>query len=579
MLIAEKFKNNFITTLLKNEKIYFFIEILISFLIVKSSFIPLNREMKIGIALFIMGNSILGYLNQKNIFKMNSIVSVMIFISLFFRIYYSEKLVAIGFMLLLIIYFYRILILFDFEKYLFSYVIILGSLIRIEKMLVYKKYHFDNMFIIITIVFMIYLCVQNIGLKKIFGTFRNVDKINEIIVLSFPFFLVRRSSNEEILWLFIITSIFYVFKNKKYIYQKICCEKKIFLFSFIPLFSFLISILFKGYSEYTKGHYFDYLGNTALFLLMLINFISVFEIKKLIKIMIIVSIIPICLVFTTLIEINFAFGRITGFWDISIYSFTILLIATILVYNMFAQEDYSCLSIGLLLYILILFSGTRMIWLVSILTFLSILILLMKKKFIFLGIIFITFGILSWKNLPMNNPIKSRAQAFFNLQENNSSGARIFMYKEAIVQFKGAPFLGNGFVTYGKNAILRHKNEDFSGKYEHQKREAYGGRYHAHSNFFELLCGTGIFGILSFYGFNLYLFYLLVKNRKHYRDLCNIGILTFLCFHLYGISDVTLYMARVTEIYFYVLGIILSYILYSKNFIKKGKDKNEDKVI
>ena len=104
--------------------------------------------------------------------------------------------------------------------------------------------------------------------------------------------------------------------------------------------------------------------------------------------------------------------------------------------------------------------------------------------------------------------------------------------------------------------------------------EAYGfTRYHSHSNFFELLCGTGILGTISFYIANLYLLYILVKNRikNNKKIICDIGILTFLFYHMYGISDVTLYMGRVTEIYFFVTGIAINFIINEKGLIKNGE--------
>ena len=50
-----------------------------------------------------------------------------------------------------------------------------------------------------------------------------------------------------------------------------------------------------------------------------------------------------------------------------------------------------------------------------------------------------------------------------------------------------------------------------------------------------------------------------MKNNK--KIICDIGILIFLFYHMYGISDVTLYMGRVTEIYFFIVGVIINLVI------------------
>lgn len=177
--------------------------------------------------------------------------------------------------------------------------------------------------------------------------------------------------------------------------------------------------------------------------------------------------------------------------------------------------------------------------------------------------------IFSYKSLPDNHPIKIRASAYFNIKTNTSSGSRLYMYREAMAQFKEKPLTGNGYVTYGNRAYDRHQQElNNPGVKNYDKiLEAYGNyRYHAHSNFFELLCGTGLVGITSFYGFNFYLFFVLLKNKikKNKEKICDIGLLILIFYHMYGISDVTLYMGRVTEIYLWAMGVIVSYIVYKK---------------
>lgn len=222
-----------------------------------------------------------------------------------------------------------------------------------------------------------------------------------------------------------------------------------------------------------------------------------------------------------------------------------------------------------ILYVLVLFSGTRMIWLIV--GVLSILICLFSKSIkVYAGMLVIGMILtLTYKSLKPTHPIKARASAYFNIKSNTSSGSRLYMYREAVEQFKEKPLTGNGYATYGDRAYARHQEElkNIQAKDYDKISTAYGNyRYHAHSNFFELLCGTGLIGIISFYGFNFYLFFILLKNKinKNKEKICDIGLLILLFYHMYGISDVTLYMGRVTEIYLWSMGIIISYVIYKK---------------
>lgn len=400
-----------------------------------------------------------------------------------------------------------------------------------------------------------------------------LNRILNIIIILYPFFLIRRSGTDSLANLILITTFVYCVKNKK-INLKIE-NKKIYALFIISLFFILSSLIGNYLGENTVKHLNEYFFNLLLFFSILqIKFESeiTFKIEKVFYCSLFL---PIVVISVILIETKFKFVRVSGFWNISTYSFMIGLSAVISLYLLIYYKKYRYLILIPFLYGMVLFSGTRMIWLVTLL--LTFFILLISKNIkIYIGLLLGIMTLLGiFCKIDNKNPIKYRIKTIAHTKSEHSSGTRIYTYKEALEQFKLKPINGNGFVTYGILAQKRHKEElqDETIKDYWKKKEAYGNwRYHSHSNFFELLCGTGILGTISFYIANLYIFYLFIKNRikNNKKIICDIGILTFLFYHMYGISDVTLYMGRVTEIYFFIVGVIINIIINEQN--KEYKD-------
>lgn len=391
-----------------------------------------------------------------------------------------------------------------------------------------------------------------------------LNRVLNIVIILYPFFLIRRSGTDSLTALILIITLVCCIKNKK-INLKIE-NKKIYALFIISLFFILSSLIGNYLGENTVKHLNEYFFNLLLFFSILqIKFESeiVFKIEKVFYCSLFL---PIVVISVILIETKFEFVRVSGFWNISTYSYMIGLSTVISLYLLIYYKKYRYLILIPFLYGMVLFSGTRMIWLVTLL--LTFFIFLISKNIkIYIGLllgIIILLGIFC--KIDNKNPIKYRIKTIAHTKSEHSNGTRIYMYKEALEQFKLKPINGNGFVTYGILAQKRHTEElqDETIKDYWKKKEAYGNwRYHSHSNFFELLCGTGILGTISFYIANLYLFYLFVKNRikNNKKIICDIGILTFLFYHMYGISDVTLYMGRVTEIYFFIIGVIINLII------------------
>lgn len=394
-----------------------------------------------------------------------------------------------------------------------------------------------------------------------------LNKILNIIIILYPFFLIRRSSTDSIIDIILITTFICCIKNKR-INLKIE-NKKIYILFIISLFFILSSLIGNKLGKHTIEHLNEYFFNLLLFFSLLqikIDFDVIFEIEKVFYCSLILPIITISLILT---ETNFKFGRISGFWNISTYSFMIGLFSVLSLYLLIYCKKYRYLILMPFLYGMVLFSGTRMIWLITFLLTFFILLISKNKKIYFGLILSLIIATTIFFKVRDDNPIKYRIKTILHIKTEHSSGTRLYMYKEAFEQFLMKPINGNGFSSYGIVGQDRHREEmkNKNLKDYWKKMEAYGfTRYHSHNNFFELLCGTGILGTISFYIANLYLFYLFIKNRikNNKKIVCDIGILTFLFYHMYGISDVTLYMGRVTEIYFFIVGVIINLITDEK---------------
>ncbi|BBA50399.1 putative O-antigen ligase [Fusobacterium varium] len=401
-----------------------------------------------------------------------------------------------------------------------------------------------------------------------------INKVLNLIIMLYPFFLIRRNGTDSLIHTIVILTFIYCIKNKKINLKKE--NKKIYIL-FIVSFSFILtSLIGNSFGEHTIEHLNDYFFNLLLLFSIFqikINYKTIFEIEKVFYCSLIL---PIMIISTILIETRFDFVRVSGFWNISTYSFMIGLSTIISLYLVMYCKKYKYLILMPFLYGMVLFSGTRMVWLVTFILTIFVL-LISKNKKIYLGLTLILIIIMGiFFKIKDDNPIKYRIKTIAHIKTEHSSSTRLYMYKEAFEQFLIKPINGNGFSSYGIIGQKRHKEEMENKNLQDywKKMEAYGfTRYHSHSNFFELLCGTGIVGTISFYISNLYLFYILIKNRikNNKKVMCDIGILTFLFYHMYGISDVTLYMGRVTEIYFFVTGVIISFIINEKGLIKNGK--------
>lgn len=513
---------------------------------------------------------------KKSFLSLTSSTILLIVLSYVYKVFYISNIMYIC-VFFLIINLYKIIDDLNMNEEIYSYILLFLIPYTIEKNLIYKIYDFKKEIILVNLILTtiyLYTNFKNIKLNREIIKRNLLNEIQQLIILLYPFFLIKRGSSKDIGIITIVVIILSLFLDKDF-KEKLLREKKILItLSVISVFGIITSFLGNKMSEYTIEHFVEYLINIIIFISVLLINVKEETIKKLGKSIYLCSFLLVCNIFSLLLESNFKFGRISGFWNISTYSFIVGLLAVLFLYMSINYKKYEYMLITPMLYVLVLFSGTRMIWLIV--GILSILICLFSKSIkVYAGMLVIGIVlILTYKSLKPTHPIKTRASAYFNIKSNTSSGSRLYMYREAVAQFKEKPLIGNGYATYGDRAYVRHQEElkNIQAKDYDKISTAYGNyRYHAHSNFFELLCGAGLIGIISFYGFNFYLFFILLKNKikKNKEKICDIGLLVLIFYHMYGISDVTLYMGRVTEIYLWTMGMIISYVIYKKKVIKE----------
>lgn len=111
---------------------------------------------------------------------------------------------------------------------------------------------------------------------------------------------------------------------------------------------------------------------------------------------------------------------------------------------------------------------------------------------------------------------------------SSSSMQRLYLWEAAYNGFKERPLFGMGFLNFERNAIpLKIKynipGQDFQG--------------HAHSNFFEILATTGIFGFISFL---LWMFFWIKESIQSENELSKKVSLSFIsCFIVGGLTQCT----------------------------------------
>lgn len=181
---------------------------------------------------------------------------------------------------------------------------------------------------------------------------------------------------------------------------------------------------------------------------------------------------------------------------------------------------------------------------------------------------------------------------FQRFSSNNTDGShsnqiRILTYKRSIEMIKRSKFLGVGFYNFQGNSIKLDPNYKDYIIYENDNtfvnpnvsalKEALKifafTNSHSHNNFLEIILAQGILGFLSYVFFIYYLFRSLIKKYKKsslylYKRFFVLGIVLLIYILLNGLVEANIYMEKVNQLSFFILGLALNKKFSIENRVK-----------
>jgi O-antigen ligase len=179
-----------------------------------------------------------------------------------------------------------------------------------------------------------------------------------------------------------------------------------------------------------------------------------------------------------------------------------------------------------------------------------------KKKAFLYGAIFLI--LLSIVALPFSKAVESRlSYAYSNIENyfsggnaNTSVGLRLELWRVSVEQFINNPLIGSA-----RSGFLAIKNEMIS---ESDITRAVRAFEHAHSDFFWTLGTKGLLGVISLYGFYLFLlrFYYINSKRKDVRLYAFSGITLVTSYIVYGLSE-SFFSMKLGIGYFIIVNLLL----------------------
>lgn len=394
-----------------------------------------------------------------------------------------------------------------------------------------------------------------------------LQEITEGIFIVLPLILLRRDGGMTYFYTLIIIGNFWMYKTGKKISKE---RKRANALAGISLIMISLSVYFGEKSQYTKEQYIQYIQYIFVFLCLSFGAVRDKNWREIKKVFWISCLLPISLAAVQLLGNHFTIGRMCNVYNISSYSFLVLAMTTISLYMVVFENDWKFLLFLPILYTMVLFSGTRMIWIVTLIMTIVVLLFSLQWKVYVFAVILCLGGYFGYQRLPYENELKQRILSISRYKTIGSSAIRLLMWKEAYKQFLDKPFLGNGYVSYMKVASRRYPLESVRKEDENYLEEvdAYhsSSLYHSHSNFFELLSGTGLLGMGAFYSFQFYVFFIFMMYRwkKGKRAYCDVGILILGAYHLYSITDVTLFMEKPSMVMMVTEALLLSSVTKAK---------------
>lgn len=187
--------------------------------------------------------------------------------------------------------------------------------------------------------------------------------------------------------------------------------------------------------------------------------------------------------------------RLTGGYQISSYSGTLMVINLYYFRDMFFSKRYIEKTIFVISFTLLILTNSRGAWLGALGGY-GIYILLEQRKNLLKILIFSVLLGIGFYNIktPSVMKFKTRVMSIGNIKTDGSNLGRLYMWKEALPIIKKNPVNGIGYRTGGRDVV-----DYFNPKVK--------GIVHFHNMLLDIFVGAGILGVLSY----LYIWF---KNIK-----------------------------------------------------------------
>ncbi len=408
---------------------------------------------------------------------------------------------------------------------------------------------------------------------------KHLTILQNIILIIFPYILSKRGNHSRktvILFLIFLTIIFLVVNGRK-----IIIDKKILLFALCYILFIMISFFRLGNTYYGYQIKICQQSIGAIILGFCITQIDIEErvFKYILPALSIFSFFPIYRGISEWSKSNFSVNvRILGDNWPTVFSVElgILLIVSMIVLFYEKKKLFKILAFFSIIlgYIVILGTQTRIMILV--IPFIFILISIIRNYKLGLCIILVFFLILG-------GLLTSDFNKYFRRFDNSSNDGnysniiRVLTFKRSVEMIKESKFLGIGFYNFQNNSVrlspnykkyVFYKEDDnyvdpsLPGNKDTLKIFAYTNG-HSHNNFLEVLLSQGIFGFLSYVLFIFFIFKKLLKNYMNkefhsYIAFFTLGIALIIYVLLNGIVEANIYMTKVNQMLFFILGFSLN---------------------
>lgn len=444
--------------------------------------------------------------------------------------------------------------------------ILISYMLQKAQVLLYKDVYKNKLYLAINIIMMIIftgLFLYKYYKNKKFSLENICDSIYNFLIITTPFFVIIGSK------FYLLAIILYLIKSsrkKEYIWNKDI--KKIYLSIFLLFLFSATSFVGNEFDNSQIKMFRRYTESLILLALFIQLKFSLKDIKYMISTGISASIIPVIPVLVQFLQIRNLSYRY-GEDNANTWALEAALLTVIYLYFTVFKNKRECIWMYFLYIFTTILSGSRGPILAMIIVNILMFVYEYRKKIqvlagIFMLTVLIGFGILNTNN---------RISYSINLirkekQIDNSSSIRLIIYKEAIKMFKEKPINGFGFNGYRFNSIKRNI-ENGNRELNYLEQNAYS-QAHAHSNFFNFLCTTGILGTLSYISMIFFISKKIFKNL--FKDKAAMFALSMIMvYELCGLVDCTMFNGSQQRLMYFIVGLYLAYTTPKISFSKKEK--------